>query len=94
MTTAKVNWSEKDQQYWINDVDGEVLWFDSSLDAAAALREVELKGAALGERAAIVTWLKSMGAHAWTLEVDLADKIEAGKHLRVAGPCISITPSN
>lgn len=81
MTMQPINWSEMDQKYWINDVDGEVMWFESSLDVKAAAFEVALKQAALDERAAVVKWLNSMGAHAWAREVNLADKIKEGEHL-------------
>jgi hypothetical protein len=81
MTTQKINWSEMDQKYWINDLDGDVLWFESPNRAEAAALEVALKQAALDERAKIVAWLKSMGAHAWAKEVNLADAIETGEHL-------------
>ena len=59
MTTAKVNWSELDQKYWLNDVYGGVLWFENSLDAKEALRDVELQQAVLKEREAIADWVDS-----------------------------------
>lgn len=46
----QINWSELDQKYWINDVDGDVLWFESSLDAKAAALEVAMKQAVLDDR--------------------------------------------
>lgn len=50
MTTQRINWSELDQKYWIKDTDGEVLWFESSLDAKAMALEVALKSAVLDDR--------------------------------------------
>lgn len=37
----KVHWSEKDEKYWIRGLDGEVLWFESSLAAQDAARQIE-----------------------------------------------------
>lgn len=75
-----INWSERDQKYWINDVDGDVLWFGSSLDAKEAQLEVMMKQAALDEREAIVAWLRlNVTPHN---DIDeWADEIEAGAHL-------------
>ena len=60
MTMQPINWSEMDQKYWINDIDGEVLFFESSLDVKAAAFDVALKQAALDERAAVLAF---MGAY-------------------------------
>jgi hypothetical protein len=79
MTMLPINWSELDQKYWIKDVDGEVLWFDSSLDAKEAQLEVILKQAALDERAAIVAFLGTKDNYDFD---DLARDILAGEHLR------------
>ena len=57
MTTPKVNWSESDQFYWVRDAKGEVLTFDSVLDAQAAARQIEIDNAVKAEREAIVAWL-------------------------------------
>jgi hypothetical protein len=57
MTTPKAHWSEKEQQYWVRDPNGGVLWFDSVLDAQAAARQIEIDIAVKAEREAIVAWL-------------------------------------
>lgn len=79
MTMQPINWSEMDQKYWINDIDGEVLWFESSLDTKAAALEVALKQAALDERAAIVVYLRECEAIHQTNLRDGIDKT-ASKH--------------
>jgi hypothetical protein len=58
MTTPKVNWSEKDQFYWLRGAFDEVLTFDSVLDAQAAARLIEIDNAVKAEREAIVEWLR------------------------------------
>ena len=77
MTTQPINWSEMDQKYWINDVDGEVMWFESSLDVKAAAFEVALKQAALDERAAIVAFIGAKDNYDFD---DLARDLQAGAH--------------
>jgi hypothetical protein len=57
MTTPKVNWSERDQKYWVY-TDEEPLWFESVLDAQAAARQIEIDNAVKAEREAIVEWLR------------------------------------
>jgi hypothetical protein len=55
-----------DQKYWITDVDGELMFFESSLDVKAAALEVALKQAALDERAAVLAFMQAhpeMKAH-------------------------------
>jgi hypothetical protein len=66
-----------DQKYWINDVDGEVLWFESPLGVKAAALEVALKQAALDEREAIVAFLGTKDNYDFD---DLARDIQAGEH--------------
>ncbi len=61
MTTPKAHWSEKEQQYWIRDPNGGVLWFDSVLDAQAAARQIEIDIAVKAEVNAITTWLRKHG---------------------------------
>lgn len=61
MTTPKAHWSEKEQQYWIRDLNGGVLWFDSVLDAQAAARQLEIDIAVKAEVDAITTWLRKHG---------------------------------
>lgn len=57
----KVHWSEKDEKYWIRGLDGEVLWFESSLAAKDAARWIETERAVADEIARITTWLKAHG---------------------------------
>lgn len=61
MTTPKVNWSESDQFYWVQDAEGEVLTFDSVLDAQDAARQIEIDIAVKAEVNAITTWLRKHG---------------------------------
>jgi len=61
VTTPKAHWSEKEQQYWIRDLNGGVLWFDSVLDAQAAARQLEIDIAVKAEVDAITTWLRKHG---------------------------------
>jgi hypothetical protein len=61
VTTPKAHWSEKEQQYWIRDPNGGVLWFDSVLDAQAAARQIEIDIAVKAEVNAITTWLRKHG---------------------------------
>ena len=78
MPMLPINWSERDQKYWIKDTEGEVLWFGSSLDAKEAQLEVMLKQAALDERAAIVAFLGTKDNYDFD---DLARDLQAGAHL-------------
>jgi hypothetical protein len=61
MTAPKVNWSEKDQFYWLRGAFDEVLTFDSVLDAQAAAREIEIDIAVKAEVETITKWLKTHG---------------------------------
>ncbi len=74
MTTPKAHWSEKEQQYWIRDLNGGVLWFDSVLDAQAAARQIEIDIAVKAEVNAITTWLRKHGMR------QVATSIEEGKY--------------
>lgn len=61
---AQVNWSERDQEYWVLDTGeygDEVLWFESSLEAKAAARRIETERAVADEITRITTWLKAHG---------------------------------
>lgn len=58
---AQVNWSEKDEKYWVKDLKGDNLFFDSVLDAANAARRIETERAVADEIARITTWLKAHG---------------------------------
>jgi hypothetical protein len=61
MTTPKVNWSEKDQFYWLRGAFDEVLTFDSVLDAQAAARQIEIDNAVKAREALIMEWLRKHG---------------------------------
>ena len=76
MTTPKVNWSESDQFYWVKNADGEVLTFDSVLDAQAAARQIEIDIAVKAEREAIMKWLRKYGMQ------QVALFIEREEHLK------------
>jgi hypothetical protein len=81
-TTPKVNWSEKDQKYWVA-TDAEPLWFESSLDAKAAARQIEIDNAVKAEREAIVAWLRAQWEPGcWVDYYELADCIKGGQHLK------------
>ena len=69
---SKVNWSESDQFYWVQDADGDVLTFDSVLDAQAAARQVEIDKAVKAEVETITKWLKTHGMR------QIANSIEEG----------------
>ena len=75
MTTPKVNWSERDQKYWVY-TDEEPLWFESSLDAQAAAREIEIDNAVKAREALILKWLRKHGMR------QTAMMIEKGEHLK------------
>ncbi len=76
MTTPKVNWSESDQFYWVRDANGEVLTFDSVLDAQDAARQIEIDIAVKAEREAIMKWLRKHGMR------QTAMMLEKGEHLK------------
>ena len=70
----KVNWSEKDQFYWLRDANGEVLTFESVLDAQAAARQVTLDIAVKAEVEAITKWLRLHGMR------QIANSVEEGHY--------------
>lgn len=70
----KVHWSEKDEKYWVRGLDGEVLWFESSLAAKDAARWIETERAVADEIARITTWLKAHGMR------QVAMMIEEGRY--------------
>jgi len=74
MTAPKAHWSEKEQQYWIRDPNGGVLWFDSVLEAQHAARQIEIDIAVKAEVNAITTWLRKHGMR------QVATSIEEGKY--------------
>lgn len=71
---AQVNWSEKDEKYWVKDLKSEVLWFENVLDAANAARRIETERAVADEVARITTWLKAHGMR------QVATMIEEGRY--------------
>jgi len=76
MTTPKAHWSEKEQQYWIRDLNGGVLWFDSVLDAQAAARQIEIDTAVKAREALIAEWLRKHGMR------QVAMMLEREEHLK------------
>ena len=58
---AQVNWSESDEKYWVKDLKGDNLFFDSVLAAANAARRIETERAVADEIARVTTWLKAHG---------------------------------
>jgi hypothetical protein len=76
MTTPKVNWSEKDQFYWLRDANGEALTFDSVLDAQAAARQIEIDNAVKAREALIAEWMRKHGMR------QTAMMLEKGEHLK------------
>ena len=93
MTAPKVNWSERDEKYWVSNGD-EVLWFKNSLDAKDAARKIEIDNAVKAEREAIVEWLRSdadavvNGDPIYAADliaeaiVECAQAIAAGEHMK------------
>lgn len=71
---AQVNWSEKDEKYWVKDLKGENLFFESSLDAKDAARRIKTERAVADEVARIITWLKAHGMR------QVANSIEKGEY--------------
>jgi len=76
MTTPKVNWSERDQSYWVRDANGEVLTFDSVLDAQAAARFIQIDLAVKAREALIMQWLRKHGMR------QVAMMLEREEHLK------------
>lgn len=76
MTTPKVNWSESDQFYWVKNADGEVLTFDSVLDAQDAARQIEIDIAVKAREALIMQWLRKHGLR------QVAMMLEREEHLK------------
>jgi len=76
MTTPKVNWSESDQFYWVRDAKGEVLTFDSVLNAQAAARQIEIDIAVKAREALIMQWLRKHGMR------QIAMMLEREEHLK------------
>lgn len=71
---SKVYWSESDQFYWVEDADGDVLTFESVLDAQKAARQVEIDKAVKDEVKSIVAWLKTHGMR------QIANSVEEGHY--------------
>jgi hypothetical protein len=76
MTTPKVNWSEKDQFYWLRGAFGEVLTFDNVLDVQAAAHRIEIDLAVKAREALIMEWLRKHGMR------QTAMMLEKGEHLK------------
>jgi hypothetical protein len=76
MTTPKVNWSEKDQFYWLRGAFGEVLTFDNVLDVQAAAHRIEIENAVKAREALIAEWLRKHGMR------QTAMMLEKGEHLK------------
>ena len=76
MTTPKAHWSEKEQQYWVRDPNGGVLWFDSVLDAQTAARQIEIDIAVKAREALIAEWLRKHGMR------QVAMMLEREEHLK------------
>jgi hypothetical protein len=75
MTAPKAHWSEKEQQYWVRDPNGGVLWFDSVLEAQAGARQLEIDSAVQARETLIAEWLRKHGYR------QVAMKIESKEHL-------------
>lgn len=69
----KVHWSEKEQQYWIRGLDGEVLFFGSILAAKDAARQIEIDAAVKVEVEAITKWLKAHGMRQVAMMIEKGD---------------------
>jgi hypothetical protein len=76
VTTPKAHWSEKEQRYWIHDLNGGVLWFDSVLDAQAGARQLQIDNAVKAREALIAEWLRKHGMR------QTAMMLEKGEHLK------------
>jgi hypothetical protein len=76
MTAPKVNWSEKDQFYWLRGAFDEVLTFDSVLDAQAAAHRIEIENAVKAREALIMKWLCKHGMR------QTAMMLGKGEHLK------------
>lgn len=68
-----IHYSAKDDKFWIRDGD-DVRWFDSSLDAEYALREIEVLQAIDDEVALIAAHFRKAGL------TQIAMSIEAGDY--------------
>jgi hypothetical protein len=76
VTAPKVNWSEKDQFYWLRGAFGEVLTFDNVLDVQAAAHRIEIENAVKAREALIAEWLRKHGMR------QTAMMLEKGEHLK------------
>jgi hypothetical protein len=75
MTTPKVNWSERDQKYWVASDEG-TLMFESVLDAQVAARQIEIDNAVKARETLIAEWLRKHGMR------QTAMMLEKGEHLK------------
>lgn len=53
----KINFSELDDKFWINDGD-DILWFESVREAQDMARQLEISRAVARDRAATLKWLR------------------------------------
>ena len=75
MTAPKVNWSERDQKYWVSTSEG-TLMFESVLDAQSAARQAEIDNAVRERELLIAEWMRKSGMR------QVAMFIEQGEHLK------------
>lgn len=76
-----VHYSMRDDRYWIHDEDGDIMWFDSPLDAKREAHKVLVAKAVKAERAKIASWLRSLGDDKnHFLPATLANWLEEGMH--------------
>lgn len=75
MTAPKVNWSERDQKYWVSTSEG-TLMFESVLDAQAAARQAEIDNAVRARELLIAEWMRKNGMR------QVAMFIEQREHLK------------
>ena len=79
---VEVHYSAREDKFWVDDGDGGVLWFSSSLDAKDAAHQIELATAAQAEAQRIIAWLRApgQGGHFDDIYEEIAADIEAGAH--------------
>lgn len=68
-----VNYSQKEERYWVRDGE-EIVWFDGPLEAQDGARAIERKHAISAEVALIVAYFRRMGM------TQVAASIEAGDY--------------
>lgn len=68
-----VNYSQKEERYWVRDGE-EIVWFDGPLEAQDGARAIDRKHAILAEVKLIVDYFRRMGM------TQVAASIEAGDY--------------